>query len=67
MPKVMVLVRHLPGANPVAFKVIEESKDPGVDDQEHYMNSVADDEIIDLKHHVPEFRDADFYRYILDL
>lgn len=65
MPKSMVLVRHLPHSVPVAYAIVEESTDPAVDDQVHYMESKAKEIENSIIGSFPEFREATFYRYIL--
>jgi len=57
----LIVIRQLQSMRPVAFAVIMESTDLAVDDQDHYMHSIADDQIAEFKKMFVEFENADFY------
>lgn len=58
----LVVIRQLPGRKPVTHCIVMESKDPDVDDQQNYMEDIANRSIIKLKEQFPEFREAAFYK-----
>lgn len=61
MPKFAVIIRHLPNSRPVTCGIIDESKDPQVDDMDHYLYAMANDKIRLFKQHFVEFKAATWY------
>lgn len=61
MAKCMVVVRRLPGNDPVAMGVILPNNYSEIDDQEGYMREKAEELIADFKRQFVEFRTAEFF------
>jgi hypothetical protein len=57
----LAIIRHLPNCQPVLHGVVQESNDPEVDDQQHYMESRANDIVENFKKRFVEFNAATFY------
>lgn len=61
MARCVVVMRKLPGHDPVAMGVILPGDYSEVDDQDHYMESKAKELIAEFKRLFVEFRNAEFF------
>lgn len=66
MPKIAIVIRHLPNNRPVTLAVIAEPKHT-VNDLEHFFNSQAEEIIDKFKEKFVEFKNANFYTDIKEI
>ena len=66
MPLIAVVIRQLQHLRPVTSAVIEESTDPDIDSQVHYLKHAAAEHVQQFKAQFLEFSKADWYVDILD-
>lgn len=57
----LAIIRQLPGCRPILHAIVEDSKDPDVDDQADYLSTCADEEIKRFRKQFPEFNTAIFH------
>ena len=67
MPKIAVVIRHLPEHRSVTSVVIEEDSDDSIDCMDSYLKSTAEEYITKFKETFPEFKKANFYIDIVTL
>lgn len=63
----LVVTRQLPKNDVVIHAVVMESTDSEVDDQDHYMHSVADNSITEMMFSCSEFQTATFTKTIIPI
>ncbi len=65
--KYAVIIRQLPGSRPVATGVIQDPKDPEIDNLNHYFKSKGEEIIENFKKQLPEFKEAAWYIDIVEM